>query len=940
MITEVITTGAQLAGLPPTCPLGQSGDLISLVKEISDQALNRLLHDAPSSLIECQELYILYSMRRALPAITPPIKPIREWMPGLFAERGPNKFHVWYNRCYDSLNGIRFTDSSRPTFVSNKSTIEFPRSKGGRDLFSSQLLKISPRAYTRSDDCENIDHNKFLYEQILAFNDAKRSDSSYLLSCAITIAREVKKHRQPLWAMTVIPERGAKFRLPNIPEWHNQILGEQIGYVGTRLLRAICPNTYEERNYTFPNDLASKHRFYSGDFLASTDFLFTEAGRAAGHAMIHRVGTDNDQLYTEIIDLLYQDHIILDPAATESYRSRFVDIFEPDLPEYSDTEIVILKTVQPTGTEYPRPSFEKIEYEPVDDPWDCVIVHDVAPPALDPALISNPYWKNANIWLDEDAPIDFARSIYGQAQLSWIPNIREEEEAPRPVKAHIPPPDHKPVKRVPIYRDTSAYLKLYSHLSYDDLLQGYSVERFRGGGALFKGLLKRNLDKGGIPSYIDIVPFKSRSMQEDGIFGYAPKRILRHRMVSLHLTRLLDNVPAGERTCRGLGMCYNGTFAILSFLNWSAHRAIGLSLRNFFVTGDDNNSAHVEPDKTIPQLEAMHQDVGFIPNVQKIKISDTGYLHAENVFIVRDGGFLSVETLHLKALFPQKVGNSWLTMPRSILPHLRGTLPELVHRIYTYIFQRHERKYSRLLLSGLDIFNQPLGAPLFPVKVASQYDTKFDLFDPDALSVVLSPRLRGQHSLSGLSTFVNLIRDETPSTTFAPGDPFSQAQPKAIRRDLLMKALVSYTTPNQLRNPFPSQVPDVIKLDDIIRDLESIPRVTSFRTISVVTTSILGLLRGLKWIPDQYRSTPRDIVGPVLLKVGTDLTEVEFGEVYTFATVITIVPRRNISRRDVGYWSNGVLYLLWESRHRTVQEGLESTKQWLSSNNIEFHVPQ
>jgi len=213
-----MSVGTQLAGSNPTFFEGNSLDLISLTKEISESAINSLL-TIESDLLRSQELYILYSMRRALPAFKPPDKSIREWMPGLFSDRGPKKFDIWYSRFSDSLAGVKFFDAPRPTFVSNKSTIEFPRSKGGRDFFSSRLLHISPRSYTRVDDCENIKGpNRFLYEQILGFLDAKRSDSSYLLICALHIARAVKKVRKPLWALNVIPERGAKFRLPNNPE--------------------------------------------------------------------------------------------------------------------------------------------------------------------------------------------------------------------------------------------------------------------------------------------------------------------------------------------------------------------------------------------------------------------------------------------------------------------------------------------------------------------------------------------------------------------------------------------------------------------------------------------------------------------------------------------------------------------------------------------------
>jgi hypothetical protein len=328
------------------------------VKSISENALLWAFRDindfdAISPMypyVNKQDCYIIYSMRRALP---PPIHdpPIEDRSSGLYEEPSSHfSEDDVFNMCSKIIN-ITLDRKFIPSVVSNKSTLECPRKVGGRDLVSSYFLRrwnvdILPDEINLNWACEPEIPSD--YVDFLAIQQSHYRDFSKLFSIAVHIAETLK--RPPMLGECIIKERGFKYRIPHIPEWHNQIIGSVLGDIGFRLVSYLCPNTFRQMHYHVRSRPSAERLLYSGDFKNATDNIPHDVACGAWDAILEKSGFDFETKIrmSDIIRKLICPHIIVPKETMDSYRVRFsfeadVEVDTLDIPEDDDVIIHDMK---------------------------------------------------------------------------------------------------------------------------------------------------------------------------------------------------------------------------------------------------------------------------------------------------------------------------------------------------------------------------------------------------------------------------------------------------------------------------------------------------------------------------------------------------------------------------------------------------------------------
>lgn len=929
--------------------------IVKLIKDLSNDAILYAFRDF-DDFIERQQLrmlpytdkyqsYMVYSLRRALPPLRClPSDP----SPGLYIEPQGDFFDEKesFERCSKCLPKI-IEPPLIPTFVRNRSVLERSRMMGGRDSFSNMVIR-------NLDNASNLDYSTVpcglpdQYEQLLALAESRRLDGYKLLIIALTIQKSLKGNRLPYLGEAIISERGAKFRVPHIPEWHNQIIAESIGTIGFRVVSSLCPNTFRQQDYTLRTAYKNVQKFYSGDFQDATDYLHFDVIRGAWDAILDRASLSPElrENYKEAIRTLVGPHVIIKNDDIQrdivEYRERFHDLIigqrEPpfqnpvDLPLTSSLPIMITHENE-----------EKSDGSEVLSNDGSTIVHKVdGPTALQLNVATLDYFQTDNILGDFEATeFDLKHSKYldtgDQVGLRVLALGAKPHEIEEGVIHAALGPDVR-VEKYMVLRDPRDSDKKdekgHYPLSVDMVPLGLGVP------ATLQMELRRefyNPQRGLLQHRIAPYVNKSYSRMSDSFISkisYNREWITTNRRTIDQIMELVSLPPCGSArvTKRGLHMCYGISFPALTLINYMCHSHIPRDL--FIITGDDNTSAHFN-DESIAKLQENHKKCGFIENQAKTLIRSSAYLHAE-VFGFLDAKTntpIMIEALHMKSLFPDRELNHYLQVPRSIWGVVKKLPKVYQYRIAAYLYQKYEYEYGILLRGGFNIFTQPMAAPVFPLPLEVYPGfTPSVFYHPDDVSMALdevTPRIKTDAAIRYLST----LKDEKASIT-VPSLEGGYALPISLTEKELLGSLYSLYIDNQVRNPYPSQAPPYLPPRKILERLTGKP-FTKFPEVNwnkVVITSLPGLMSGLKYIPEDQRLTPELYPTRVYIR--------RLWRLESFTTkpprklnaelVINCVCRWQRKRIDVARNVDGIWFVIWQSNSYQEADSIyESAKLWV-----------
>lgn len=896
-------------------------EAVDLVKRLSENAIDYLFRDPDTEVIPMLpyanhwDCNLIYSLRRALPPPVQDPKP-EEISPGLFVPV-EEKAYFSYDEVLDMSQDLIRTRINRPTFpslISNKSTLEAPRKLGGRDYISSKLLQVVKwqegfllSKLTPSVEAWGCIPSEF--DQFLAIGQVKQLDSYALFCIAFSISRAINEVRPPLLGECIIRERGNKYRIPHIPEWHNQILGEFVGSIGFKVVSFLCPNTFRQQHYSLKAEKSRNRIIYSGDFKSATDYIPHHVARAAWEVILNRTDLTMEQRapLLEAISMLICPHMILDSDQVKEYRNQFNYEAFIDLDPYAIDDVIIhTQTAAPPGFNnleaiHARPEKDYIS-QIRDSGWLDYFSHDRT-------FEDN---VDATDW-------ELKNSSYVRSQ---IPEGYDEKDyiAPTPLERST-----GQIHVSLATEESSEYTDSKSDIIHYD---NFGRRDFRNFGKRFGGV-----STVGLPAYYKtkLVRFRdayNRRHNYPKKVSYMKDPSNIHDVYKLYLgddrafiskvplsgtyLESLQNFPQGRVTVRGLHMCYGVSFPALTLINYMCHAHVPRN--RFIITGDDNTSIHYD-QQSIDQLRFNHSRCGLVENQPKTKIRRNAYLHAEVFGLIteKDDTVRLVDGLHLKSLFPVDDVNHYLTVPRSIYGKVKTMPGKYQQRIYQYIFWKYEREYRYLLDNGFNIFTLPVGAPIFPIKLdGMNYPTRF--YSDRCMSRAFGSVCRT--TFSELYSRVITTRSEKGSRT-VPDLESEYARPEVYTAEELTSALSSFAVPNQLRNPYPYKAEEYKSPEEIIDILNEdgfSPLPGPIEEQKLITTSILGILSGASPIPEDQRFTPDDIGQRVFIREGSYETFLDPPPAKV-DTVITVCERRRKIYRDVGRQQGGVLYLLWEDKN-------------------------
>jgi hypothetical protein len=874
--------------------------LIVYLKGISEEALKWLLGLGPLGSIKYihpDQAYLIYSARRALPKPQQApdeealIAPLYELPIGVFS-------YAQAKEIFNSVKTPKLNPRGYPTLVSNKSCLESRRSDGGRDFISSLLKPLFPD--TGMELPEGLDYPGCtynpLYEELMVINQAKFRQYAHLASIAFTLLDFTRRYRPPLLAALFIPERGHKFRVPHIPEWHNVTISEVIGYYGFLTVGRLCPNTYRQKKYELPDDVG--RLYYSGDFKSATDYLPHHVAIAAWEVILSRSGLPGPtvELFVQAIKYLIGPHILLRGHSRTAYASRYVRKLILPLP--------VVRDLKPAFAVKTRDYIVPLEV--VDDPFDDVPPpppeEDIPPP---PPILAEGY--PLPVSQGEIDELDFLSDGGSSPIPIDAPALYLNPLIDYPVGAEYIPSNFEiesGIQMIPPPRDALGEITL----RYHERLSALGVAK----------------------GYLHIVRSLFNTFPADKIVrGYEQLETKSINLVELF--DLLSERPTDPRlTTRGVHMSYGISFPVLTFVNYCCHISVGIDHDHFIVTGDDNTSS-----VTLEQyhdLLATQKMMGFVENTPKSHLSADGHLHAEVVYH-REGPFLKkIETFHMKMLYPQKDEHHYLTLPRALaIASTTTKVRGIVARAYSLIFHRYRLKYERLM-KDINIFHYPPGNPIFPFELFKDQRPVPKHRFPEMVISGATPRVNLQALVAAITVHV---KERVSWTVPGLDDPESYARPLMTSAEELAGVLASYVIPSQVTTPFPTPPYRIRTPIDVLKSYRE-AEVISDMEPTIVVSSILGLLQGKRYIPDNSRFSEVDYLPPFSViegAFGWSVLAIVRRRCPNTQTIIFVVPQRKRAILDVAFRSRGQIIVLWESLSTmSNMDSIRATLKWASEN--------
>jgi hypothetical protein len=841
-----------------------------------------------------EDLMFLYSVRRATPS--PPAEdPLKLMMHVTQPSRRTISVDEVGKLAEEFLERRKVDVYCRqlPTFASNKSVIESPRSMGGRDRISKWYLRrygsddriisgelyadlmkfhcmehepinetiseiefllpgeykeelpkrYDPKIYHGPDgrldwymrewEAIPIQEHKTqvdLVEQYRAEWQIRQTDAARLVQIAYSVMIDRRERRPRLYALD-IPQRGGKHRVPNIPEWHNVILAEFVGNIGFAVVGILCPNTFRQMKPYLP----VSEWFFSGDYSNATDEIPFEVARKVWEIILTRVNMPDRvrNLCNHVLDYLIGPHDIF---ADHTERLWFQHQYPEEIKQSFDKRDEPIKMGRAeddkTGLGAPTARWitdAKMEPEDVQFVELDVLGHEERQPKTPSTPLSG--------FTDVDDEKD--TRVLNDADMKEFEEHWDYDETVLPSDI-VNPGDYI----LPKQGEKSIPLRLVGGEPKNDFITDFVREA-----ALKYGRLpfERHLP---IDAKNEIIYVEDYPLQCEFI-----------------------------TSVKSIGMCYGISFPVLTVINGLTH--MGLSKRvSFVLTGDDNSSGHKD-EKSIDDLITFQESTGMIVNRRKSYKSRVGYLHAEQIWKKDPQGKFMVKIPHPKArmIFPEKRGNHWCNIPSTVYDDLMKYKTSEIFkiRLFSFIYWLFRKDYENCRLAGLNIFDH---APksIFPYKLfdwqnnylldawlegkwyeirnlftVKQWDESLDRSYLRSFISKLKPE--------GIRGTGNFLWSQLPSF----GEKYSDieyAEKKEWQRGELLATLSNFAIPNPVRNPRPSHRPPLLTSDMVVHRFLKLKGKNNINWIGKslttwedekIVTSIHGVIQNKKFYPnDQF----------------------------------------------------------------------------------------
>jgi len=580
---------------------------------------------------------------------------------------------------------------------------------------------------------------------------SKQLDSFRLFTVAYNLISNYKTMGLKPWLYALdIKERGNKHRIPNIPEWHNQVAANYIGDFGKVIVSRLCPNTFKEMNPILP----ISNYYYSGDFKSATDYIPFDVARGAWKVILDRLEILPwlKDAFSEILDYIIGPHII---TWDREHRLNYSSIYSKKLQDYE--EYVPVESFSPIDEDDYFPP--RITFPCYSSCKNLVKFHKLYKETPTPTYENefNKYRKK----------IVELKEISSMNLISLSDDI---DDATRFLELSLYHVNHEIRKTSPYYKpplDEIQYLrevlilqKQVAHSMYSGketaatlftlLLdkRNYSDEpnirpaRFKGEKGIvidppsFKKVQFQNKVRI-IETISNLVSSRDILSRDDRLkrgplaltnrFNTSMRWVVVNSMIDPSVTtrEAIPSINSSIETTKGIYMCYGISFPALTLINHINHYNTNESkllykMIGFATVGDDNASGHENLD-SINKLETSHESHGLVLNKPKSWISSKGYLIAEKIYVKKYVKHVLkiVELPNFKAriLSPKDPTSAWLYLPQISYENMRFCSFDFKLRVLSTIYRLYERDYKFLLRNQFNIFEIPIQKPIFPISL-------------------------------------------------------------------------------------------------------------------------------------------------------------------------------------------------------------------------------
>jgi hypothetical protein len=280
----------------------ESQEIINFIKQYSIKSVERILNERSKNItVDAMK----YSIKRSMP-------PPPSVLPSILLEAltTPASNEALEESCIEDFVQSLYRHGKRwglpaQTIISNKATLEFPRQTGGFN-YGFSVFRGLLGGEIPNNPIEMLIYNKASQERL----------EEYLL-------KAIPVDNIPFVYYIDIPERGAKHRLPGIPEFFYSFLAHRIGSRLKGVMPLIVPKTFRKRLYALQENEGDIW-YNSTDAVSSTDNPSFELWRTLLLTLMNQSSVFDMKVWPKIVNQLIGPHYFIeDSMAIKKYQKEF-----------------------------------------------------------------------------------------------------------------------------------------------------------------------------------------------------------------------------------------------------------------------------------------------------------------------------------------------------------------------------------------------------------------------------------------------------------------------------------------------------------------------------------------------------------------------------------------------------------------------------------------